>query len=683
MTTPTTNPVPSSAAADLLYNAERMDEALNSSLASFSDRFGVGRLTVAGAMARVAATNPRGSWTTATTYQPRDVVVDSGTWYICIDAHTSGGTFAGDLSAHWRVYQGEPRRISPDTYGADITGATDCSAAFAAAFAAAGGETVHGTPGAIYLIKDVVLDSRKFVGNGCVIRPASGARWVIKLRGYQPEASGFVLQDSDDYTYTTTLSAGESISDTALAVTSATGIEAGQVLLQDVDASASWQLTTVASVAGSTVNIRDGLVSAAASGKTLHALFGALWVEDALWWKIDAVQVVNARGALLIKPSSGGLSNYGSLTRFNVDGARHFGIVKQGDAAGVKAADVKLWCGYTEVTNATGNGTAGPFTFSTSSNCYLKRDLTVTVAGVEKTTPTHWTFTTGKTISFTAGNEPANGAAIVMSHFKDSQRGFVEDQRSTSIISGGNHYHMLEVLDAMIGVHCMEAELTNFSALISDTNSFVALQMDTCPETLSIDSAFLGYSLSSMKLFASIPSIKQLYTKRVPSADTVAGTTDDNIYLDATTTLEMNCADWTGGDYQVAGPGAVNFAAGRDVQFFSSAGSTIAPGATRYMTAVDDFAALPVQMPMVPRATHALEMIVQCGTVPGAGQTFTYTLMINGVASALTAVIADTGSFQTVGRGPVSVAKGDALSVRVVASASAALSTHRALVNLR
>lgn len=106
MTTPTTAPVPSTAAADLLFNAEKLDEAVNGADLTYLDRLGVARLTLAGAVARISAVNTRGAWASSTAYAARDVVSNSGTWYIALTAHTSGATFAGDLSSRWRVYQG-------------------------------------------------------------------------------------------------------------------------------------------------------------------------------------------------------------------------------------------------------------------------------------------------------------------------------------------------------------------------------------------------------------------------------------------------------------------------------------------------------------------------------------------------------------------------------------------------
>lgn len=106
MTTPTATPVPSNAAADLLFNAEKIDEAVTSLALTYLDRFGASHKTMAGAVASISAVNIRGAWVTATAYATLDVVSNGGAWYISLDNHTSGATFAGDTAAHWRVYQG-------------------------------------------------------------------------------------------------------------------------------------------------------------------------------------------------------------------------------------------------------------------------------------------------------------------------------------------------------------------------------------------------------------------------------------------------------------------------------------------------------------------------------------------------------------------------------------------------
>lgn len=69
------------------------------------------------AVATVAAINNRGAWITATAYTYMDIVLVSGTWYLCVVPHTSSAAFATDGATKWRVYQG--------VIAADLANATD------------------------------------------------------------------------------------------------------------------------------------------------------------------------------------------------------------------------------------------------------------------------------------------------------------------------------------------------------------------------------------------------------------------------------------------------------------------------------------------------------------------------------------------------------------------------------
>lgn len=135
MTTPTSNPVPSTSPLDLLFNTERLDIAVTSSLSSYTDRLGVNRLTLAGAINTIREVTMRGAWATATVYSAKDIVSSGGGWYIALDAHTSGASFAADEAAHWRLHQGVPATDLNNVIaeGADPTGAADSAPAFAAA----------------------------------------------------------------------------------------------------------------------------------------------------------------------------------------------------------------------------------------------------------------------------------------------------------------------------------------------------------------------------------------------------------------------------------------------------------------------------------------------------------------------------------------------------------------------
>lgn len=106
MTTPSTSPVPSRQPQDLLFNAEQLDRVINTSASTYTDRLGQERLTVKGAVDTIRSINARGGWAATTAYEAKDVVQSGGSWYIALGNHVSGATFAADQAAHWRLYQG-------------------------------------------------------------------------------------------------------------------------------------------------------------------------------------------------------------------------------------------------------------------------------------------------------------------------------------------------------------------------------------------------------------------------------------------------------------------------------------------------------------------------------------------------------------------------------------------------
>jgi hypothetical protein len=108
-------PVPNNRFDVAQRNAADLDKIINES-ASVSTRTGKVVQSLEQALASISAITDRGAWTTATSYQVKDLVVDSGIFYIAVIAHTSGATFAGDI-ANWRVFQGVTVNQGDNRYG--------------------------------------------------------------------------------------------------------------------------------------------------------------------------------------------------------------------------------------------------------------------------------------------------------------------------------------------------------------------------------------------------------------------------------------------------------------------------------------------------------------------------------------------------------------------------------------
>lgn len=176
MTTPTQNGIPSSAAIDVRFNAEKLDEIVNSDNETYSDRFGNSRFTLKG-----LATQVQGFF---------DKVLGSdGADYIPLK---QGGK-VGDAIVSVHV----------DSFGADPSGLTDSTQAVKSALAAI--STVTGSPmnGSVdttyaslvfgngkYVVGDIPLYSGIwYKGQGAfetILIPKAGAEFVFTTVGTKP-----------------------------------------------------------------------------------------------------------------------------------------------------------------------------------------------------------------------------------------------------------------------------------------------------------------------------------------------------------------------------------------------------------------------------------------------------------------------------------------------------------------
>jgi len=124
----TTKAVPSIDPADLVLNAGILDAVVNSTAQTFTDRLGVVKPTVLGAIQTLQAFNSRGAWAATTTYSIKDLVSNAGTWYVCVVAHTSSAAFATDTATKWRVYQGVAAADLAASGGSSLVGFIDSGA---------------------------------------------------------------------------------------------------------------------------------------------------------------------------------------------------------------------------------------------------------------------------------------------------------------------------------------------------------------------------------------------------------------------------------------------------------------------------------------------------------------------------------------------------------------------------
>lgn len=549
-----------------------------------------------------------------------------------------------------------------------IAGFSDASAAFARA-KADGCQRILGTPGRIYYVKDVILDGCQFDGQGCVLRDAPNAGWGLRLNGFAPSIRNLTWQDQGNYVSATELASPAVAGASSLNLVSTNGIQVGDVIFVEMDSGELRHQSFVTAISGTAVTIRDGLVAAAAAGRKIEAMVSAIRVGSADHWMIEDVLVVNARGALLLMPEDGeSVSSRGSLVRFRTDGFHYFGVVKAGNTSGIKAHDIKLWGGFVESISRIATGAQSVFAFQ--KKVYILRDITVRVDGVKKDFGTAWIYESQTSIRFLNGHIPSMGAKVEIDHFRDGFFGFVEDQRDASIISGGNLYDAVEVLDAFAGVVCREAELTDFRSLISDSCQYTGLDLVGCSNTLVFSGdTFLGFSGCSLKLHGSIPkNFISLYTRRVPPSEQWPVPADANIYIDPASDLRVNAAGWTG-EFQTAGEGKLSIVGGH--HFDGRSIGSLAGGSNIYLCSNGATPSTADATYRAPRDGTLKSVRVDVDIAPGANQSYTYDVLAAGV-SVGQVKIEGAARYWAVGALNTYVVRGTPILLRLVTSSGAA-----------
>lgn len=154
--------------------------------------------SVSKAISSLKLATPRGAWTTATAYVVKDLVTSGGIVYICLVAHTAGGSFSTDLAANkWTIYQTNftslaigasyAGAVTPQTNGLAVQGKVTI-----------GGGSSPTATGAIG-VGDLHLENDVYTGHQCITHNDNSGNYpfylTAKSRG--TKASPTIIQDTN------------------------------------------------------------------------------------------------------------------------------------------------------------------------------------------------------------------------------------------------------------------------------------------------------------------------------------------------------------------------------------------------------------------------------------------------------------------------------------------------------
>ena len=549
----------------------------------------------------------------------------------------------------------------------------DDTAAFTRGLAAC--PRLYGTPGATYVVNGVVLNGQQFDGRGCVVRDAPNAPFAFRLTGWRPLLRDVQFQDQGQVAKRTLNAGGFAAAAAAVTLLSATGFAVGQQIL--VQGNGEWMQTQITAVAGASVSLASPTSEAGGAGLSVVASFGLVHLTDSQHALIEDLLFVNTGVGIVVASTSSEVGN-ANIRNVQFDGVRYCGFAKYGDVHDLNLSDMEGFCGATDVFTYTGGGVAGAF------DCVypvdLIRDVSVAVNGAAQTYGVHYTFTSDYLVSFLAGNYPAIGAVVALTHYHCGVRGFVEDQRGATV-AGGNQIGKVRFLKCLIAMELQSVQLSDYDNVVLDTNMLIGLLVNNCAFDCNFQQISSTWARQPIVAFnSSQVQFANLTTDVTPSSQVLSyqPSGGPELYADATSFIDVDVAQWESAAYTTGGPGAINLFGGEKTLFGS--GAAIAAGSTVYLT---PFGQAPITSPaaIADKNVFLVSFYAALNFAPGTGQSVTLSVVKNaGFAGAVTlasTTISDGGYGGKVAITPQAVAIGDLISVEAVYSSGAYASIPR------
>lgn len=369
----------------------------------------------------------------------------------------------------------------------------------------------------------------------------------------------------------------------------------------------------------------------------------AIIVDDGNWCEVRNLRVINATTVIKLQSSSNGANGFG--------------------------------CARTQLLDIIGVSFTGVGVDS-GPNCHDTQGVNI--------------YMDCGTISGTGGQIPRTGAI-----------GFRFVGTGSTVAFGGNQFTSCNAINMQSGWVFTDSNLDTLVNCIGDSLSGYAYTLNGATNSTDILDCFAGTCGGSILGAGSsqnnrIVSLRTYGTGQIPSFGgsnwySSAGLSAPFFELtqqnNAKFTIDLDSWEASNGPNAHTFTEAVQFNIGMTggILMRFNSNTTVTANSTVYLGVNGQSASEDPQRALchLPAVCSALRCVLDCNTAPGAGQSFTYTVRVNGGSTAVVGTTSGAGVFTaTFTGGPVGINPNTDVDVQLVTSATAAAAVHRGYILL-
>jgi hypothetical protein len=255
---------------------------------------------------------------------------------------------------------------------------------------------------------------------------------------------------------------------------------------------------------------------------------------------------------------------------------------------------------------------------------------------------------------------------------------------------GGHLYVNVTTINSQWGWHFTDAELTKLDSCIADGHSSDGISLNGNCQYFDIADTFIGtcgrsINVSGTSSNNSLSGIRSIFVGLIPPWGTAPFFTYSAPFYDLavndTATVSVDTDAWFGNINSFAATNSsINWIGGDKFDLIST--STVAAGSTVYFGPAGQFTTINNSEWVPSTACRIVGFFVASASAPASGQSFTYTVVVNGVDTAMTATTSGASSFiaQNFTSTSIAVAKNNSITLKLVTSAGASATNHRGYI---